>query len=191
MQRNNVAETLIGAAVVAVAIGFLAFAYLRTGSGSLSGYQVNARLAKADGLAAGTDVRLAGVKIGSVTDLSLDPKTYLVTVRMNIRDDIKLPTDSSILVTQAGFLGGQYLSVTPGGDEKMMAAGSYFDSAQGSIDVMNLVGRFAGGENTSNQPAKPKPPQGQTPQGTAPQAAAPQAPSPQPPVRAPDPGAGP
>jgi phospholipid/cholesterol/gamma-HCH transport system substrate-binding protein len=191
MQQNNVAETLIGAAVVAVAIGFLAFAYLRTGSGSLSGYQVNARLAKADGLAAGTDVRLAGVKIGSVTDLSLDPKTYLVTVRMNIRDDIKLPTDSSILVTQAGFLGGQYLSVTPGGDEKMMAAGSYFDSAQGSIDVMNLVGRFAGGENTSNQPAKPKPPQGQTPQGTAPQAAAPQAPSPQPPVRAPDPGAGP
>jgi phospholipid/cholesterol/gamma-HCH transport system substrate-binding protein len=104
---------------------------------------------------------------------------------MNIRDDIKLPVDSSVLVTQAGFLGGQYLSVTPGGDDKMMAAGAFFDNAQGSIDMMNLVGRYVGGESTTNQPPKPKAPQGQPPQ-TAPQAAAPQGP-----VKAPDPGAGP
>lgn len=193
MQQNNVAETLIGAAVVAVAVAFLAFAYFRTGSGSLSGYEVNARLAKADGLAVGTDVRLAGIKIGTVTDLTLDPKTYLVTVHMSIRDDIKLPVDSSILVTQAGFLGGQYLSVTPGGDDKMMMAGATFDNAQGSIDVMNLVGRFAGGENTSNQPPKPKVPQGQMPQGQTPQGQTGQPPATQAPapMKAPDPGAGP
>src|SRR4051812_43870105 len=173
MQQNNVAETLIGAVVIAVAVAFLAFAYLRTGSGSLSGYEVNARLPKADGLAVGTDVRLAGIKVGTVTDLTLDPKTYLVTVHMSIRDDIKLPVDSSVLVTQAGFLGGQYLSITPGGDDKMMTAGSFFENAQGSIDVMGLVGRFATGGSTSNQPPAPKP---ATPQG---------------PVRAPDPGAGP
>jgi phospholipid/cholesterol/gamma-HCH transport system substrate-binding protein len=78
-----------------------------------------------------------------------------------------------VLVTQAGFLGGQYLSITPGGDDKMMAAGATFENAQGSIDVMNLVGRFATGGSTSNQPppAKPK---------TQPQ-----------PNKAPDPGAGP
>jgi phospholipid/cholesterol/gamma-HCH transport system substrate-binding protein len=194
MQQNNVVETLVGAAVVAVAVAFLAFAYLRTGSGSLSGYEINAKLAKVDGLAVGTDVRLAGIKIGTVTDLTLDPKTYLVTVHMNIRDDIKLPVDSSVLVTQAGFLGGQYLSVTPGGDDKMMIAGAFFDNAQGSIDVMNLVGRFAGGESTSNQPPKPKAPQGPCPQTPAPQASAPQAACPQAPTqmkRAPDPGAGP
>jgi phospholipid/cholesterol/gamma-HCH transport system substrate-binding protein len=186
MQQNNVTETLIGAAVVVVAVAFLCFAYFRTGSGSLSGYEINAKLAKVDGLAVGTDVRLAGIKIGTVTDLTLDPKNYLVTVHMNVRDDIKLPVDSSVLVTQAGFLGGQYLSVTPGGDDKMMVAGAFFDNAQGSIDVMNLVGRFAGGEATSNQPPKPKTPQGQTPPAQAPQAAAPQSP-----VKAPDPGAGP
>jgi phospholipid/cholesterol/gamma-HCH transport system substrate-binding protein len=90
---------------------------------------------------------------------------------MNIRNDIKLPVDSSVLVTQAGFLGGQYLSITPGGDDKMMAAGSYFENAQGSIDVMGLVGRFATGGSTSNQPPPPKPATG--------------------PVRAPDPGGGP
>jgi len=93
--------------------------------------------------------------------LALDPKTYLVTVHMNIRDDIKIPADSSVLVTSAGFLGSQYLSITPGGDDKMMVAGGFFESVQGSIDVMNLVGRFATGANTSNEPppAKPKAPQ--------------------------------
>ena len=158
MQQSNIAETLVGAAVVIVAIAFLAFGYMRTGSGSLSGYEVNARLPKVDGLAVGTDVRLAGIKIGTVTDLTLDPKTYLVTVHMNIRDDIKLPVDSSVLVTQAGFLGGQYLSITPGGDDKMMVAGAMFQNAQGSIDVMNLVGRFATGNNTSTPPPPPPAP---------------------------------
>jgi phospholipid/cholesterol/gamma-HCH transport system substrate-binding protein len=165
MQQNNIAETLVGAAVVAVAVAFLVFTYNRTGSGSLSGYDINAKVPKADGLSVGTDVRLAGIKIGTVTDLTLDPKNYLVTVHMNIRDDIKLPVDSSVLVTQAGFLGGQYLSITPGGDDKMMTAGAYFENAQGSIDMMNLVGRFATGANTSNQPPpnKPKPPLGRAP----------------------------
>ncbi|HET7085009.1 MAG TPA: outer membrane lipid asymmetry maintenance protein MlaD [Rhizomicrobium sp.] len=172
VMQNNIAESLIGAGVVAIALAFAALSYYRTGSGSLSGYEVNAKVAKADGLAVGTDVRLAGIKVGTVSDLTLDPRTYLVTVHMNIRDDVKLPVDSSVLVTQAGFLGGQYLSITPGGDDKMMAAGSYFENAQGSIDVMSLVGRFANGDSLTNQAPKPKP----APQG---------------PVRAPDPGAGP
>ena len=170
MPQNNFAESLIGAAVVAVAVAFLALSYYRTGGGGLAGYEVNAKVAKADGLAVGTDVRLAGIKVGTVSDLTLDPQTYLVTVHMNIRDDVKLPVDSSVLVTQAGFLGGQYLSITPGGDEQNMAAGAFFENAQGSIDLMNLVGRLATGASTSNQP----PPQ--KPQG---------------PVKAPDPGAGP
>jgi phospholipid/cholesterol/gamma-HCH transport system substrate-binding protein len=182
MQQNNVAETLIGAVVIAVAVGFMAFAYLRTGSGSLSGYEINARLPKADGLSVGTDVRLAGIKIGTVTDLTLDPKSYLVTVHMSVRNDIKLPVDSSVLVTQAGFLGGQYLSITPGGDDKMMSAGSFFENTQGSIDVMGLVNRFTGG---GSAPPKPAAPQAQ-PQATQPPAALPQGP-----VKAPDPGAGP
>jgi phospholipid/cholesterol/gamma-HCH transport system substrate-binding protein len=174
--QNTIAESLIGAAVVVVAVAFLTFSYYRTGGGSLAGYEVNAKVAKADGLAVGTDVRLAGIKVGTVSDLTLDPKTYLVTVHMHIRDDVKLPVDSSVLVTQAGFLGGQYLSITPGGEEKMMAAGALFENAQGSIDVMSLVGRFASGDSLTNQAPKPK--------------AAPPNPN-QGPVRAPDPGAGP
>src|SRR5260221_3910451 len=157
MQQNNIAESLIGAGVVAFALVFAVLAYYQTGSGGLSGYEINAKLPKVDGLAIGTDVRLAGIKIGTVSDLTLDPRTYLVTVHMDIRKDIKLPSDSSILVTQAGFLGGQYLSVTPGGDDKMMTAGAYFENAQGSIDVMSLVGRVATCANNSHQPPPPKP----------------------------------
>ena len=147
MQQNNIAETLIGAVVVAVAVGFLAFTYLRTGTGSLSGYEVNARLAKVDGLGEGTDVRISGIKIGSVSSLTLDPKTYLVTVHMNIRDDIKLPTDSSMMITSAGILGSSYLSITPGGDDKMIAAGGMIENTQSanSTDLMSLAGRVMNG----------------------------------------------
>ena len=152
MPQNNIAESLIGAAVVVVAAAFLTFSYYRTGGGSLAGYEVNAKVAKADGLAVGTDVRLAGIKVGTVSDLTLDPQTYLVTVHMNIRTDVKLPVDSSVLVTQAGFLGGQYLSITPGGDDKMLVAGGTIENAQGSIDLMNLIGRFATGSSTTNTP---------------------------------------
>jgi len=158
MQQNNIAEVLVGAVVVAVALAFLAFAYYRTGTGSLSGYELNARLPKVDGLGIGTDVRLAGIKVGSVTDLTLDPKTYQATVHMSIRDDIKVPADSSILVTSAGILGSSYLSITPGGDDHMLAAGSYFENAQGSVDVMGLVGRFMNGDKGgAPQPAPPQP----------------------------------
>jgi phospholipid/cholesterol/gamma-HCH transport system substrate-binding protein len=156
--QSNTAETLIGAIVVAVAILFLVFAYFRTGSGSLSGYDVNVRLAKADGLGIGTDVRISGIKVGSVSDLELDPKTYLVTVHMNIRSDIKIPTDSSVLVTSAGILGSSYLSITPGGDDTMLPAGGMIENAQGSVDLMNLIGRMGlGGHQQGQQPQSPKP----------------------------------
>jgi phospholipid/cholesterol/gamma-HCH transport system substrate-binding protein len=157
---NNLAETLIGAAVVAVAAGFLAFTYMRTGSGSLSGYEVLARLPKVDGLGIGTDVRVSGIKVGSVSDLVLDPKTYLVTVHMNVRQDVKLPTDSSMMITSSGILGSSYLSITPGGDEKDIAPGGYIENTQAanSTDLMSLAGRvMGGGSSSAPKPATPAP----------------------------------
>lgn len=155
--KSNAAEALIGAAVVAVAVLFLVFAYMRTGSGSLSGYDINVRLAKADGLVIGTDVRISGIKVGSVSELSLDPANYLVTAHLRIREDIKIPTDSSVLVTSAGLLGSQYLSITPGGDDTMLPPGGTIANAQGSVDIMNLVGRFMGEGGANKGAAQPKP----------------------------------
>jgi phospholipid/cholesterol/gamma-HCH transport system substrate-binding protein len=158
MRENNVAETIIGAVVLAVALLFIVFGYMRTGSGSLSGYEIQARLPRVDGLGIGTDVRLSGIKIGSVSDLTLDPKTYLVTLHMNIRDDIKIPDDSSLIVTSSGLLGSSYVSLTPGGSDKMLASGGMIQNSQGSVDLMSLVGRFIGGGNGQGQQSKPQQP---------------------------------
>jgi phospholipid/cholesterol/gamma-HCH transport system substrate-binding protein len=154
MQQNNVSETLVGLAVVILALVIGAFVYFaRHGEAGMSGYELNARLPKVDGLGVGTEVRLSGIKVGTVTDLELDPRNYLVTVHMNIDSDVKVPADSSILVTSPTLLGSSYLSINPGGDDKMLKPGGYFENVQGAIDLMNLIGRFATGAPTSNQPS--------------------------------------
>jgi len=162
MTGNNTVETIIGAIVVAVAAAFLYFAYTSTSSGSLSGYEIIAKLPRVDGLATGTDVRLSGIKIGAVNSLTLDPKTYLVTLHMNIRNDVQIPEDSSLMVTSTGLLGGSYLSISPGGSDKMLAAGGSISNVQGSVDLMGLVGRFmgggSGGSNNANNPSNPPKP---------------------------------
>jgi len=140
MQSNTV-ETLIGALVVLVAAGFLVFAYGTTSSGSISGYDLKARFSSADGINSGTDVRLHGVKIGSVSSVGLDPKTYAAVVHLSVRSDIQIPDDSSIKITSAGILGGSYLAIQPGGSDNMLASGGEITNTQGSVDLMGLIGR--------------------------------------------------
>lgn len=144
---GTLAETLIGAAVVVAALAVLGFFLLFRNAAGGEGYEINARLAKVDGLGIGTEVRLAGIKIGSVTRLELDPRTYLVTVHMRIDDAIQIPTDSSLLINQANLLGTPYLSITPGGDEKMIASGGAIENTQSvnATDLMSLVSRFTTG----------------------------------------------
>jgi phospholipid/cholesterol/gamma-HCH transport system substrate-binding protein len=141
MQSSNTTETLIGGIVVAIAAAFLFFAYTSTGSGNVSGYDVTAKFSSADGIATGTDVRLHGIKIGTVSAMVLDPKTYLAVVKLAIRKDVKLPDDSSVKITSSGFLGSSYIAVQPGGSDKMIADGGELTNTQGSVDVMGLIGR--------------------------------------------------
>jgi phospholipid/cholesterol/gamma-HCH transport system substrate-binding protein len=161
--QNNTVETLIGAIVVAVAVGFLYFAYANTNAANLNGYDLEAKFQRVDGLNVGTDVRLSGIKIGSVSALSLDPKTYQATVHLTIRQDVKVPEDSSIMVTSTGLLGNSYLSVSPGGSDDMLGPGGVIRNTQGSVDLMSLIGRFASGAagGSAPPPAQPKPSGGQ------------------------------
>lgn len=144
MQQNNTVETLIGAVVVAVAAGFLFFGYTSTSSGSLSGYELTARMSRVDGLAPGTDVRLSGIKVGTVTNMELDPLRYYVVLHMSINPDVKIPDDSSLSVTSAGLLGSSYLAIQPGGSDKMLAAGERIRNTQGSVDLQGLMSSFVG-----------------------------------------------
>jgi phospholipid/cholesterol/gamma-HCH transport system substrate-binding protein len=139
--QNNTVETLIGALVVLVAAGFLLFAYSTTSSGSISGYDVRARFSSADGVASGADVRLHGIKIGTVSSIDLDPRTYQAIVHLSIRSDVRIPDDSSIKVISSLLGGNSYLAVQPGGDDRMLASGDEIANTQGSVDLMGLIGR--------------------------------------------------
>jgi phospholipid/cholesterol/gamma-HCH transport system substrate-binding protein len=150
--QNNTFETLIGAIVVLVAAGFLYYAYAFSNSSALSGYELSARFQRVDGLNVGTDVRLSGIKIGSIASLTLDPRTYQATAHLSIRGDIQLPEDSSIMVTNTGLLGNSYLSVSPGGSDAMLKPGGVITNTQGAVDLMSLIGRFATGATGGSAP---------------------------------------
>lgn len=142
--HNSLVETLIGAVVIAVAVLFLVFAYTGSGVGAVSGgYDVTARFDRADGVNVGTDVRLSGIKIGTVSKLGLDPKTYNAVTTLTVANSVKLPDDSSVRITSDGLLGNQYLSVEPGGSMQMIKPGGQIENTQGSIDLIGLLGKFA------------------------------------------------
>lgn len=146
--RGNVVEALLGAVVLVVAAGFLVFAYSSTEVGSVAGYEVSAKFDRVDGLAVGSDVRLGGIKIGTIVGQTLEPDTYLAIVRMSIDPAIRLPTDSSAEIVSDGLLGGRYLSLMPGGAEEMLATGDEIRFTQSPVSLESLIGRliFSQGE---------------------------------------------
>jgi phospholipid/cholesterol/gamma-HCH transport system substrate-binding protein len=150
VMQNNTVETLIGAIVVAVAAAFLFFAYTTTGSGSVSGYEILARFSSADGISSGTDVRLHGIKIGTVSDITLDPKTYMAIAHFSIKKDVQIPDDSAAKITSSGLLGSSYVAIQPGGSDKNIKQGGELTNTQGSVDLLGLIGRavMSGGSNS-------------------------------------------
>ena len=105
--QNGFVETLIGAAVVTVAAVFFYYGWNTTESGAVQGYELVAKFERIDGINVGTDVRLSGIKIGTVTSQDLDAKSYRAVVKMNIKNGIPIPDDSSVKVASEGLLGGR------------------------------------------------------------------------------------
>ena len=139
---GNLVESLIGAVVLLVAGWFLNFAYERTEMTNVAGYELIAKFDRIDGLNIGSDVRLSGIKIGTVTSQELDPDTYEAVVRLAITDSVHLPGDTSVAITSEGLLGGSYLSILPGGMEEMMVDGDEFEETQDAIDLIAMINRF-------------------------------------------------
>lgn len=142
MARRNAAEVLTGAVVLLVAAGFLGYAIAHSGRSATSGYSLYAKFDHIDGLPVGADVRLAGVKVGSVTAERLDPESYVAVVTLTVQNDVKLPKDSSAVITSEGLLGGDYLSLSPGGDTVMLQPGQTITITQSSISLEQLLGKF-------------------------------------------------
>lgn len=150
---SSAAETLIGAAVLAAAAGFIAYAAQTAdiSGGGGARYEIKAGFRKAVGVAVGTDVRIAGVKVGAVSAMALDPKTYRAVVTLSVDDAIKLPDDSDAAIAAEGLLGGNYVALTPGGSDIMLAPGEEIMFTQGSVDFMDLVGRAIASAGSTSQ----------------------------------------
>ena len=142
---ENRAELLVGALVIAVAAGFLAYATSRAGviQGS-DGYTLVASFRSAEGVSVGTDVRLAGVKIGSITGLTLNPETFRADATLAIRSGVELPDDSSVLIASEGLLGGNFVEIQPGGSAFNFEPGAEIDNTQGAISLIELLSKFVG-----------------------------------------------
>jgi phospholipid/cholesterol/gamma-HCH transport system substrate-binding protein len=144
MSAGNAAETVIGAVVLAAAIGFGVFAASSAdlSFGQSGGYELDAKFRKADGVSVGTEVRIAGVKVGTVSELTLDPSTYRAVATFVLRDDIDIPEDSDARIESDGLLGGAYVAITPGASDFMLENGDEIFNTQGSISLLDLIVRF-------------------------------------------------
>ena len=141
-----------GAAVLLAATVFLGYAVANTGRATVSGMTLRAKFDRIDGLAVGADVRLAGVRVGSVTSTSVDPASYQAVVVMSVQPGLKLPRDSSAEISSDGLVGGKSLAIVPGGEDKFLANGGEFTITQSAASLEQLLGKFifGVGELSSN-----------------------------------------
>lgn len=143
MKGRSILEMLVGAAVLIVATGFLAYAVTNTGRTTRTGgLALSAKFDRIDGLAPGADVRIAGVKVGSVTGQRIDPVTFLAILNLNVDSTLHIPEDSSAEITSEGLLGGKYVAIVPGGADKLLQSGGEITITQSSVSLEALLGRF-------------------------------------------------
>jgi len=141
--KNSVVETITGAIVVAAAALFFFYVYTSTDLGrGRGGYSIKAAFDSVDGITVGSDIRLAGIKVGTVADQKLDQESYQALITMAIDSSVKLPDDTSAKITSEGLLGEKYISLEPGGSETMLKDGDFLDSTQGSLDIWALVNKY-------------------------------------------------
>lgn len=138
--KNSTVETLIGAAVIAIAAAFFFFAYKASDKSEAAGaYRLSAEFDNAEGVSVGTDVRVAGVKIGSVVDFTLNPENFQANVVMDIDPKVKLTDDATAKVTAEGLLGSKFIALEQGGAETLLADGGVISNTQGAVDIWSLI----------------------------------------------------
>ncbi len=141
--KNTLVETLTGLVVIGLAVAFFVFAYSLGGVGKGSGgYTIVAEFENAAGISTGSDVRMSGVKIGTVLEQELDPTSYQAVLKLSVDPKIKLPDDSTAKITSEGILGGNFVALEVGGSETMLANGDKIENTQGSIDLFGLISQF-------------------------------------------------
>ncbi len=152
---ENTTEVLAGAGVLAAALAFVVYAGQSVGMGGDAGsYALTASFRSVEGISVGSDVRMAGVKIGAISSLSLNATTFFADATLQVRDGILLPTDSAILISSEGLLGGNFVEIVPGGALENLAPGAEIEDTQGAVSLITLLMKFASGGDDA--PAVPE-----------------------------------
>ena len=140
MNRAGFFETFVGLIVVAAAAAFLVYAYSVSGRDlTRGGYELSAVFGRVDGVAVGSEVRIAGVKVGAVSAQALDRSTYEARLTLAIAGDVPVPEDSVAKIVSDGVLGGAHVAIEPGAAEEMLAPGDAIVITQGSVDLLGLA----------------------------------------------------
>lgn len=166
---RTVIETIMGAVVLAVAAVFMAFAWSHASFSKVEGYEVSATFTSVGGLDAGADVKINGIKVGTVLGQSLDPQTFDAVVKMSIAHGIRLPDDTVASISSEGLLGGKFVKLTPGKSSVTIATGGRLGPTRSFKSIEEMVGQLIFLATAENQPPAAAP---------APAAAAPAAPVP-------------
>lgn len=144
--RGQWIEFVTGTCVLVLAVGFAIFGFQRGGLGGTSDtYPLTASFRSVEGITTGTDVRLAGVKVGSVSNITLNPGSFRADVVISLDRGIELPDDSAILIASEGLLGGNFVELQPGGSPFNLAEGDQIVDTQGAVSLLNLLMKFASG----------------------------------------------
>ena len=140
--RRNAIETVMGAVVLLVAGVFVFFAYDMAQVKAVEGYEVTALFYKIGGLNEGSDVRISGIKVGTVIDHELDSESYDARVRMTITREIKLPVDTVASIASEGLLGGKYVRLEPGTDKSYIKDGGTITKTKDFRSLEDQVGEI-------------------------------------------------
>lgn len=135
-------ETIMGIVVLVVALLFLVFAYRVSDLQVVKGYNLSAKFLKVGGLSIGSDVRINGIKVGTVTSQQLNNDDYTVTVNFSISSDTKLPKDSTVAIVGDGLMGDKFVKIEPGKSAEMLSDGDSFVNTKDFKTLEDMVGEI-------------------------------------------------
>ena len=140
-------ESIVGVFVV---LGLVCVSYLTIKLGRMevfdsSGYTVTARCSSVTGLRTGANVEIAGVPVGRVTSIRLDPQTFMADVDLRINDGVNLSDDVMASVKTSGLIGDKYISLAPGGSDTPLKNGDTITDTEPTLDLEALIGKVVFG----------------------------------------------
>jgi phospholipid/cholesterol/gamma-HCH transport system substrate-binding protein len=143
--KKNIFETLTGFAVIVASVVFTVIIYNHAKSSYQtkgSSYELNAKFGNISGIIKGSDVMIAGINVGEVVDMSLDPQTYEAIVTINVSSKVLVPVDSKASIVSSGFVGNKFIAIDPGVDKNNLKNGGTIAYTNSALNLETLIGKF-------------------------------------------------